>query len=503
MTITSVNPVDGTVVGTVPETSPDELRAVLAAASAAVGVGDTADRVRWMTAVADALDARAADLIPLADQESGLGHPRLTSELGRTTGQLRFLAGYAASGQPFEPTIDTADPGWTPTPRSDLRSIKVGIGVALVFAASNFPFAFSVAGGDTASAWAAGCPVVVKAHPGHALLSEAVGQAVRDALTAAGAPEGFFALVHGFEAGVAALAADEVAVGAFTGSVAGGTALHAIAAGRERPIPFFAEMGSVNPVVVTERAARERAESIAEGLAGSFLLGAGQFCTKPGLVIVPADSDLPERLTALVTDRPAPVLLHHGIRDRHATGIMGLLGRSGVELAGTGQEPPAGDGAHARITVASTTAATLLADVEGVTEEHFGPSTVFVTYSSAAELRAVLAAVPGSLTGTVHRGADEDIAEVVALLARRAGRVVVDEWPTGVAVTWAQFHGGPHPATTDARFTSVGAGAITRFLRPVAYQNTPADALPIWLRDANPDGIVRRVDGVLTTAAVN
>lgn len=503
MTTFSVNPADCAILGAVSDTDTAELAEVLAAAADAAPVlaaAGAARRGEWIRAVADALDHSAEALVDLADQETALGRPRLPGELARTTGQLRFLAACAETGEPFEPTIDTADPAWTPTPRPDLRSIRTGIGVVLVFAASNFPFAFSVAGGDTASAWAAGCPVVVKAHPGHPLLSAAVAEIIRAALAEHGAPAGMFGLVHGIDAGITALRSAVVTAGAFTGSVAGGRALHDIAAARKRPIPFFAEMGSVNPVVVTERASAERPDALAEGLCGSFLLGAGQFCTKPGLIFVPDDSDLPKRLAALVADRPAPTMLDHRMRDRHRAEIAWLLEQTGVELVGAGQVPQ-DPGARERISIAATTAVDLL-DRPDLVDEHFGPSTLFVRYGSLADLRAVLDVLPGSLTATVHRGADEDVRELVAALATLAGRVLVDDWPTGVAVTWAQFHGGPYPATTDARHTSVGAGAISRFLRPVAYQNVPADALPEWLRDANPDGVLRRVDGVLTTDEV-
>ncbi|MYS81077.1 aldehyde dehydrogenase family protein [Embleya scabrispora] len=505
MTVISTNPVDDSVVGEVADTSPEELRAVLTKAASATPVtasAGAADRAAWMRAVADALDRRAEELVELADRETALGTPRLVGELARTTGQLRFLAAHAETAEPFRPTLDTPDPQWVPTPRPDLRSLRVAVGPVLVFAAGNFPFAFSVAGGDTAGAWAAGCPVVVKSHPGHPLLSVAVADTIDAALAASGAPSGMFALIHGLHTGVAALSAPEIAAGAFTGSVSGGRALHAIAAGRQTPIPFFAEMGSVNPVVVTERASRERVEEIAAGLRTSFLLGAGQFCTKPGLILIPADSELPDRLAALIADLPAPVMLNLGMRDRHRSLLRDFLSHESVQLSATGREPVGQTGAHERISVAATTARALLADVDALTEEHFGPSTVFVTYTSTEELHDVLAALPGSLTGSVQRGTGEDVADLVGELAARVGRVLVDDWPTGVAVSWAQFHGGPYPASTDSRHTSVGSASIGRFLRTVAYQNMPQDALPPWLRDANPDAVLRRINGTLTTDPV-
>ncbi|WP_406415821.1 aldehyde dehydrogenase (NADP(+)) [Streptomyces sp. NBC_00873] len=505
MTWTSVNPMNDAVLATMDETTPQELEDALAAAWAAAPVlraMSAADRGRWIRAVADALDRRSDELVRLARSETGLPDARLTGEVIRTTTQLRFLAEHAETGQPFEPTIDRSDRSWVPAPRPDLRSVRTGIGVVLVFAASNFPFAFSVAGGDTASAWAAGCPVIVKTHPGHPLLSEAVAETIKDALATQRVPPGAFAAVRGFDVGVAALNDCRVSAGAFTGSVAGGHALADIASRRKNPIPFFAEMGSVNPVIVTARASRERADWIAAGLADSFLLGTGQFCTKPGLILIPAGSGITERLAALIADRPAGVMLHRAIRDRHRTAMRDFLAHGEIGLVATGQQVPDDRGAFEASTVASTTAKALIADPGTIAEEHFGPSTVLVTYESESELEAAIQALPGTLTGTVHRGSGEDVAGLVAALAERAGRVLVDDWPTGVAITWAQFHGGPYPATSDTRHTSVGAGAISRFLRTIAYQNVPDNALPRSLRDANPDRLLRQVDGTLTNEPI-
>ncbi|WP_227997627.1 aldehyde dehydrogenase (NADP(+)) [Nocardia australiensis] len=505
MTVISLNPTDASVNGSVEDTTPEQLHTILtAAAAAAPAVASTsaATRADWMRAVANALDERADELVALADRETALGFPRLTGELARATGQLRLLASHAETGQPFDPTIDTADPAWTPTPRPDLRSIRVGIGPVLVFAASNFPFAFSVAGGDTASAWAAGCPVIVKAHPGHPLLSAAVADTITATLAENGAPAGIFALIHGYSTGTAALAAPEIAAAAFTGSTVGGRALHDIAAARENPIPFFGELGGINTVVVTGRANSERPEEIAAGLSQSFLLGAGQFCTKPGLVLLPADSDVPARLATLIADLPAPVMLGIDLRDQYRGRLRDFLAHKPVQQVAAGLEPTDQTGAHERITVAQTTTDALLADVEGLTEEHFGPTTLLVTYDSPEELWQAVTVLPGSLTAGVQRAAGEDVTDLVAALARRAGRVLVDDWPTGVAVSWAQFHGGPYPATTDPRHTAVGTAAIDRFLRTVAYQHVPEDALPPWLHDSNPDRILRRINGTLTTEPV-
>ncbi|MBU3067698.1 aldehyde dehydrogenase (NADP(+)) [Nocardia sp. NEAU-G5] len=506
MSLTSVNPRNDAVLATIEESTAQELEDALAAAWAAAPLlraMSAAERGRWIRAVADALDRRSDELVQLAGSETGLPHARLTGEVVRTTTQLRFLAAHAETGQPFEPTIDRSDPSWLPAPRLDLRSIRAGIGVVLVFAASNFPFAFSVAGGDTASAWAAGCPVIVKTHPGHPLLSEAVAETIRGTLAAQCVPPGAFAVIRGFDVGRTALTDRRVSAGAFTGSLAGGRALVDIASRRHNPIPFFAEMGSINPVVVTAHASRERPEQIAAGLADSFLLGSGQLCTKPGLILIPSGSGIAERITALTAESPAGVMLNRAIRDRHRSALREFLSHSEIGLVAVGQQAPDDHGAFEAPTVTSTTAKALIADPDTITEEHFGPSTVLVTYESETELQAAIQTLPGTLTGTVHCGSGEDVTGLVAMLAERAGRVLVNDWPTGVAVTWAQFHGGPYPSTSDARHTSVGAGAIGRFLRTVAYQNVPDSALPPWLRNANPDRILRRMDGVLTDEPIS
>jgi NADP-dependent aldehyde dehydrogenase len=393
---------------------------------------------------------------------------------------------------------DTATP-----PIPDLRRYKVPLGVVAVYSASNFPFAFSVPGGDTASALAAGCPVVVKAHPDHPGLSELVAKVLRRAAAEHGIPDGVLGLVHGFEAGVELVRHPLVSAAGFTGSVRGGRALFDAAAARPVPIPFHGELGSLNPVVITEAAAAERAEAIGTGLAGSMTLGVGQFCVKPGLVLVPSGSagdGLVKSLTDAVSDTDSGVLLDHRMRDNFLAGVTERAGLPEVES-------PVTPGAGSEHTVSPgflTVPAEKLA-AEGsydlLLEECFGPVTVVARYDDDAQAHAVLSRLPGNLTATVHLSAGEAAgegrgAEILAELTPLAGRVLVNAWPTGVAVAAAQHHGGPYPATTSTS-TSVGGTAIERWLRPVAYQNTPEALLPLELRDDNPLGLPRRYDGHL------
>jgi NADP-dependent aldehyde dehydrogenase len=484
------------VVETVADTTPEDLDRLLdAAVAAAPGLAAErpADRAVRLRAVADALDAAGEDLIPLAAEESHLGVPRLTGELKRTTFQLRLFAGVLDEGAYLQVTIDHADPDWGMGPRPDLRRMLRPIGPVAIWAASNFPFAFSVAGGDTASALAAGAPVLLKAHPGHPRLSVATARIVTEALGRAGSPEGAFALVTGVEIGRTLITDPRIAAGAFTGSLAGGRALFDLASSRPVPIPFFGELGSVNPAVVTPSAAAQRADEIASGFADSMSLGVGQFCTKPGLLFAPAGSDLPR----LVADRLAAVGAAPMLNEHIARGFAGALdelaGHEGVEVVLAGDT-----GVTPTPTLLRTSGAAFLADPETLTHEAFGPAALVVEYADRAELQQALARIEGQLTATVQAVDDDpDAAAVLPILADRAGRVLVNGWPTGVSVTWAMQHGGPYPATTSVQTTSVGTSAIDRFLRPVTYQSTPEPLLPEPLRDDDPWRLPRRVDGVL------
>ncbi|MEV7133892.1 aldehyde dehydrogenase (NADP(+)) [Arthrobacter sp. NPDC093128] len=471
-----------------------ELTAAATRAASIAAVASDAERAGWLTAVADALDANVAELVKIADSETRLGKARLTGEVARTSGQLRLFATVITEGSYLEAVIDHADPSAAP-PKPDLRRLLKPIGPVAVFSASNFPFAFSVAGGDTASALAVGCSVVVKAHSGHLRLSGRTAEIVTEALAAAGAPKGLFALISGREAGTALVQDPAIKAVGFTGSIPGGRALFDLAVSRPEPIPFYGELGSLNPVVITAAALAERSSQLAAGLAASFTMGAGQFCTKPGLVFIPAGTGFAAELAEAAKGKDAAPMLTSRISDAYPDGLRSVASLPDVTIvSGTADQDATRDGAAP--VVFSTSAANVLERPDELLEECFGPTTLLIEYTDQAELSDVLAKVPGSLTATVHAQPGEDVSGLVEQLAGLAGRVLFDGWPTGVAVNWAQQHGGPYPATTSL-FTSVGATAVRRFQRPVAYQDAPESVLHPALREANPLGIPRRVDGVL------
>ncbi|MEU8973546.1 aldehyde dehydrogenase (NADP(+)) [Streptomyces monashensis] len=485
------------------EATAQEVDAAVLAAHAARGtLADRTVRAAFLRSAADGLDAARDGLVETADAETALGPVRLTGELARTSYQLRAFAGIVDEGAFLDVVIDHPDDTATP-PVPDLRRYKVPLGVVAVYSASNFPFAFSVAGGDTASALAAGCPVVVKAHPDHPALSELVAKVLRRAAAAHGIPEGVVGLVHGFTAGIELIRHPQVAAAGFTGSVRGGRALFDAAAARPVPIPFHGELGSLNPVLVTEAAVAERAEVIGTGLAGSMTLGVGQFCVKPGLVLVPsgaAGDRLVKSLTDAVSDTDAGVLLDHRMRDNFVAGV-----EERSRLADVDSPVTPGAGGEHTVSAGFLTVPAARLTAEGaydlLLEECFGPVSVVARYADEAEATAVLSRLPGNLTATVQVSAEEAAGqgrgpELLASLTPLAGRVVVNAWPTGVAVAPAQHHGGPYPATTSTS-TSVGGTAVERWLRPVAYQNAPAALLPAELKDENPLGLPRRFDGVL------
>lgn len=436
------------------------LDATLEAAARAARSWARADRAAALEKIADGIDAAADQLVPLAHEETRIPEVRLRGEVVRTTFQLRLLAKETTR----RAVVDEADPASPPAPRPKLVLTHRPIGPVLVFAASNFPFAFSVAGGDTASALAAGCPVVLKAHPGHPRLSDATGEIVRAAL-----PAGVFAVIHSEQDGRAALTDPRIKAGAFTGSPGAGRALFDIASSRPDPIPFYGELGSVNPVFVTEAAARARGAEIASGYVDSFTMGAGQLCTKPGLFVVPAGSGLGELAAGRVREvAPAPLL-----NDKIANGYAAVLG----QLVGHAEVRTLVDGGAAPSLLA-TTAAAVLKHGEALRTECFGPASLVVEYSSESEMLDLVRSLDGQLTGTVQAEDDDPIAaELVDELAEHVGRVVWNGWPTGVAVTYAMHHGGPYPATTSPLHTSVGTAAVDRFLRPVAFQNVPDKVL--------------------------
>jgi NADP-dependent aldehyde dehydrogenase len=472
----------------VAETADAAVDAIVAAAVAAFPAwAASSRRAEALDAIADALDANAAELAALADTETALGSERLTGEVARTTGQLRLFAaelravrdGAPADGAPagggyLDPVISPAA-GAAP----DLRRVNRPVGPVAVFAASNFPFAFSVAGGDTASVLAAGCTVVVKAHEAHPRTSEMTARIVGEALASADAPAGAFALVHGVQAGLRLLRHPSITAAGFTGSTAGGLALARICAGREVPIPFFGELGSVNPVVILPGAAQARAEQIASGYAASLTLGTGQFCTNPGLLFVPEGSALPSAVADAVAASPGGPMLSARIFAAYQDAVAATADQPGVTVLAAGKP---GEGPWAA--TPRVFATTLKEFSAALAREQFGPAGIVITYPSLDDLLPVLSALPGNLTATVHLDApDEPMArQLLPVLERIAGRIICNGWPTGVAVVAAQHHGGPYPATTAQAFTSVGTAAIRRWLVPVAYQNFAPELLPAALQ---------------------
>lgn len=481
-------------------TSPAELDAVLEAATAAaprLATAPPALRAAALVSAAQALDAAADELVPIAARETGLAEPRLRGELRRTTVQLRLFADVVADGSFLDVRLDDADDAFVLGPRPDLRRYLAPVGPVLNFAASNFPFAFSVAGGDTAAALAAGCPVVVKAHAGHPELSERTAQIATAALVAAGLPEGVLSVIRGRDAGVSALEDPRITAAAFTGSTSGGLVLAEIAASRPVPIPFFGELGSVNPVFVTVAAAASRGDAIAAELVASVSGSAGQLCTKPGFVFVPRDA-----LTdAAIADAARGVgehrMLYPGIGEGFVARRATILGTEDVTPVFEGAVRGDGDEqTWVTPTFVRTDLTTLRRRRDDLLDEAFGPLAILVEYDAESDLPDVVADLfPGNLTGSIHTADDEDAADLAPLvdaLAAHCGRVVFNGWPTGVAVTPAMTHGGPFPATTGFGGTSVGTAAVSRFLRPVTFQNAPRAALPAPLRDDNPWGIPQR-----------
>jgi alpha-ketoglutaric semialdehyde dehydrogenase len=480
---------------------PDVAAATAAAAEAFAAYRATspAERSAFLEAVAAEIEADKDAIIVAAVRESGLPEARITGEVGRTTGQLRMFAGVVAQGDHLGVRIDPALPDRTPLPRADIRQRMVPLGPVAVFGASNFPLAFSTAGGDTASALAAGCPVVVKGHPAHPVTGTLVARAITRAVEKSGLPAGTFSFVlGGIETGQELVADPRITAVGFTGSRGGGLALVRAAAAREVPIPVYAEMSSINPVVVLPGAlASNDIAAFAEAYVGSLTLGSGQFCTNPGLLFLPAGEQGDELLRAAgeaVAAATGQTMLTPGIAEAYRTGTATLRDVAGVRVVAEGTA--AGDLAPAPQVLETS------ALEHPVTDEVFGASGVVVRYADVADLLPRLEALEGQLTATVHLDADSDAdteqaAALLPVLELKAGRILFNGWPTGVEVGHAMVHGGPFPATSDSRTTSVGSLAIERFQRPVAYQDVPAALLPDAVRDDNPWGLLRRIDGNL------
>jgi NADP-dependent aldehyde dehydrogenase len=461
-------------------------------------------RARFLETIAERIMDIGPLLIERAGQESGLPQARLEGERGRTCNQLRLFAKVVRDGHFLEATLDAALPQRTPA-RPDLRMRKIGLGPVAVFGASNFPLAFSVAGGDTASALAAGCPVVVKAHNAHLGTSELVAKAVLQAAIDCGMPEGVFSMVigEGYQIGLDLVTHPAIKAVGFTGSRQGGLALVKAAAARKEPIPVYAEMSSINPFYLLPGALAANAAGLAQGFVDSLTLGAGQFCTNPGLVIALAGTELDafrDAAAQALQAKGAATMLTAGIHQAYSSSLDKRSRIDGVQLVAQGSDE--GQGCAARAALYQADAPTFLAN-PALEEEIFGPASLLIACRDEAELIAVTRHVEGQLTATVHAtGADRELAaKLLPVLERKAGRILFNGYPTGVEVCHAMVHGGPFPATSDARSTSVGATAIERFLRPVCYQDVPFDLLPEELRDDNPLGLARMVDGQLRMPA--
>ena len=453
-------------------------------------------RAEFLETIAEEILSIGDDLITRCMEETGLPEARLKGERGRTTAQLKLFASYLRDGSWVDARIDKADPNRVP-PKPDIRSMQKAIGPVGVFGASNFPLAFSVAGGDTTSALAAGCPVVFKAHPAHPGTCELVGMAIARAVKKTGMPEGTFSMVHGKSTAVGlAIVRHPLIKGiGFTGSFRGGKALFDVANSRPVPIPVYAEMGSTNPVFILPEALRERKEIIAKDLAASVTLGVGQFCTNPGLVFYEDQKQNFAESFSQVLQQAAPgVMLTSYIQEAYSAGIEKLSRTKGVRTLVKGSS--AEKGHYAPAYLFQSTAETFLNE-HSLEEEVFGPSTLAVDVDNKEQLLRVARQLGGHLTATLHATENDlrEYSELISILEQKVGRLIVNGYPTGVEVTHAMVHGGPYPATTDSRSTSVGTDAIRRFSRPVCYQGFPQSLLPDELKDTNPLGILRMVNG--------
>jgi len=455
----------------------------------------------FLKEIAVQLIAERESIISQCAKETGLPIPRLIAEFDRTIHQLHLYGDLVYEGSWVNARIDRADPLRQPIPKPDVRQMQIPLGPVGVFCASNFPLAFSVAGGDTVSALAAGCSVVVKGHSAHLGTAHVVVGAIKEAAQRMGLPEGLVELVQGMgkDVGIELVTNPAIKAIGFTGSTQGGLAISKTAAERPEPIPVYAEMGSVNPVFILPEAMQENGEGIAEGLAASATLSVGQFCTNPGLTITLAEHAGPfmKRLKTHFETVPWGTMLTLDIKKAYDEGIERILGIKGVELIASGAvtDTPFGGTAYLLHTKAET-----LLDNHELMEEVFGPETLVVTCTDKGQLLAVAAALHGSLTGTIH-GTSKDVAEyddLRRILEGKVGRLVFNGFPTGVEVCHSMVHGGPFPATSDAKFTSVGTMAIYRFTRPICYQSCPKDLLPKELHDDNPLGICRLIDGKFT-----
>lgn len=462
-------------------------------------------RANFLDKIADEIIGLGDDLIKRSMDETGLPEARMLGERGRTVNQLKLFANVVRDGSFLEISIDTAQAERIPLPKPDIRMINLAIGPVAIFGASNFPLAFSVAGGDTASALAAGCPVVVKAHPAHPGTSELVGMAIKNAAIDTGMPEGIFSLLHGkgFETGQNMVKNPYARAVAFTGSYSGGKGLFDLAAAREEPIPCFAEMGSINPVFLLPERLEDQAENIAIQYVDSVNLGVGQFCTNPGVVFGIKGSSLDifiETASKKISDTCGGTMLHKGIKSNYDKSVLDISNEDNIQVisSGTGEGESSG-----KANLLKTDGAAFIRNAK-LQSELFGPASIIVECEDEEQLQLAARSLQGNLTATLQAtpGDLENSKTLLRILERKVGRLLINGFPTGVEVCHSMVHGGPFPATTDSRFTSVGASAIKRFLRPICYQNFPGSLLSKELQNDNEQKIWRKVDGSLTNGSI-
>jgi 2,5-dioxopentanoate dehydrogenase len=473
--------------------------AVAEAAFDAYRAAEPESRAVFLERIGEEMEWLGNELIEMSMRETGLARSRLEGELARTTRQLRLFAGVVRGGEWMGLRVDPPLPRRTPAPRSDLRMRTIPLGPVAVFGASNFPLAFSTAGGDTAAALAAGCPVVLKGHPAHPGTDRMVAGAIRAAAVATRMPSGVFShlMGPGNDLGAMLVQDPRIAAVAFTGSRRGGLAIVRLAQQREVPIPVYAEMSSVNPVILMPRALQARAETLGAEFVTSLTMGAGQFCTNPGLVLAINAEGLDAFIAAAtkaLANQNAATMLTRGIYEAYEQGVAALARHPAITTVAQGR---AGNGSsQARAVIFACKAADFVSDPM-LGQEIFGPVSVIVRMRDQDELLSVLRALEGQLTATLHidAGDEAQAAQLLPLLERKAGRIIANGWPTGVEVSHAMVHGGPYPATSDSRTTSVGSLAINRFLRPVAYQNMPPALLPPELREEQCADLPRLIDG--------
>jgi len=467
------------------------------------------ERARFLEACADEIEALGDQLIETVMAETGHPEPRCLGERGRATSQARMFAELIREGSWVDARIDLAQPDREPLPKPDVRSLMMPVGPVVVFGASNFPLAISVFGADTVSAFACGCPVVVKAHPAHPATCELLGRAILAAAEKRGMPEGVFSLVHGLthDTGIGLVQHPATAAAAFTGSLQGGRALYNAANARPDPIPFYAEMGSVNPIFVLPGALKDGAEGVASGFIQSLTLGVGQFCTNPGLVFGLESNELDGFVSAVAgnaADAAPATMLHAGIHHAYTSGVESIGQLPELLLAGQSSQKADPAKSEAACYVFETDANGLRANPD-LYEEVFGPVSTVVKCGSPADLEEFAAKLDGSLTASIH-GTEEDLAEyrgLIEILEHKAGRLIFNGYPTGIEVCHAMHHGGPYPASCHSYFTSIGTRCIDRFVRPMCYQGWPQSHLPEELRDDNPRGIWRVLEGERTKAPVS